>query len=73
MALVRKNDLQLNASYGSSPACMKSHNFQTQGVHYSTLELGKEDMKFSAAHYTVFSGVWLTIIFDIWQTYMIHI
>ena len=27
-----------------------------KGVHYSTLEIGKEDMKFSAAHYTVFSA-----------------
>jgi len=66
-------------SYGSLPPCMKSHNYQTQGVHYSTLELGKEDMKFSAAHYTVFSGVWLTIIFwymadiaDIHDSYLIY-
>ena len=27
-----------------------------QGVRYSTLEIGKEDMKFSAAHYTIFSA-----------------
>lgn len=27
-----------------------------RGLQYSTIELGKEDMKFSAAHYTVFSA-----------------
>ena len=32
----------------------------SQGTRYSTLEIGKEDMKFSAAHYTVFSATGFT-------------
>jgi len=41
------------------PASTSAHSkpaAYSKGVHYSTLELGKEDMKFSAAHYTVFSA-----------------
>jgi GTP cyclohydrolase I len=49
-------DPPVPAAAPAATATASSRSSYATGKHYSTLEVGKEDMKFSAAHYTIFSA-----------------